>query len=126
MRSTTPQLLARFGGLVLALAALGTNAQPAPLAPTAANVPSSPLAEAAARSDVAALRSLLAAGKVDANSPDRDGTPALHWVTRVGDLETAKLLVAAGADVNVTNRLGVVPLHLAIQAGDAEPHPNDS
>ena len=119
MRSTTPQLLARFGGLVLALAALGTNAQPAPLAPTAANVPSSPLAEAAARSDVAALRSLLAAGKVDANSPDRDGTPALHWVTRVGDLETAKLLVAAGADVNVTNRLGVVPLHLAIQAGDA-------
>ena len=129
MRSTTPQAVARFSAVVLALAAFAAGGQivrresdppkPAPLAPAAADAASSPLAEAAARGDMSALRALLAAGKVDANAPDRDGTPALHWVTRVGDIEAAKLLVAAGADINAANRLGVVPLHLAIQAGDA-------
>ena len=129
MRASTPQVIARFGAVALALAALATHAQivpqasevpkPAPLAPSAAEVKSSPLAEAAAYGDMTALRALLAAGKIDANTPDRDGTPALHWITRVGDIETAKLLVAAGADVNAANRLGVVPLHLAIAAGDA-------
>ncbi len=119
MRSTTPQAVARFSAALFALAAFAANGQPAPLAPSAAEVTSSPLAEAAARRDMTALRALLAAGKVDANAPDRDGTPALHWVTRVGDIETAKLLVAAGADVNGANRFGVVPLHLAIAAGNA-------
>ena len=116
MRST--QVIARFSAVVLALAAFAASGQPAPLAPSAAEVTSSPLAEAAARGDMTAVRTLLAAGKLDANAPDRDGTPALHWVTRLGDVETAKLLVAAGADVNAANRLGVVPLHLAIAAGD--------
>ena len=117
MRSTNPHAIAIFSAVVLLLAALATNGQPAPPAPAAAEV--SPLAEAAARGDTATVRALLAAGKTDANAADRDGTPALHWVTRVGDIETAKLLVAAGADVNAANRFGVVPLHLAISAGDA-------
>jgi len=130
MSVTTPHAMARWSAALLALAACAANAQiglrgseaakaPAPLAPSAAEVPSSPLAEAAARGDTTAVRALLAAGKIDVNAPDRDGTPALHWVTRVGDIETAKRLVAAGADVNATNRAGVAPLHLAIQAGDA-------
>ena len=97
----------RSAAALLALAAAGaagaqTGSQDssaavrqAPRAPTAADVPSSPLAEAAARGDTAAVRALLAAGAVDANAPDRDGTPALHWVVRVGDLETAKRLLAA-------------------------------
>lgn len=113
------QVLVRFSAVAFAFAAWAANGQPAPLAPSAADVMSSPLAEAAARGDATAVRALLAAGKIDANAPDRDGTPALHWVTRIGDIETAKLLVAAGADVNAANRLGVVPLHLAIAAGDA-------
>jgi len=119
MRVSTPQAVTQLIAVVLALAAFAAPGQPAPLAPSAADVQSSPLAEAAQRGDMPALRALLAAGKIDANAPDRDGTPALHWVTRVGDIETAKLLVAAGADVNAANRFGVVPLHLAIQAGDA-------
>jgi ankyrin repeat protein len=124
MSFTTPQAIARCCAALLAFAACAPNAQEAlraaaPLAPSAAEVPSSPLAEAAARGDMTAVRTLLAAGKIDVNSPDRDGTPALHWVTRVGDVETAKRLVAAGADVNAVNRAGVAPLHLAIQAGDA-------
>jgi uncharacterized protein len=114
---------------VLTLAVVGAAAQTAsrnaqsaaqevPRAPSAADVASSPLAEAAARGDMAAVRALLAAGTRDVNAWDRDGTPALHWIVRVGDLETAKRLLAAGADVNAVNRFGLAPLHIAIEQGD--------
>jgi ankyrin repeat protein len=130
MRRGFAQTIARSGATLLALAALGAAAQTSPRgggastqdiprAPTAAEVSSSPVAEAAARSDMAAVRTLLAAGNVDPNAPDRDGTPALHWVVRVGDLEAAKDLLAAGADVNAVNRFGLAPLHVAIEQGDA-------
>src|SRR6185369_9603399 len=99
MGNAGPQTVARCCAALLALTAwaalaqeeLGGSAVPAraaPLAPSAAAVPSSPLAEAAARSEMTRVRTLLSAGGVDANAPDRDGTPALHWVTRVGDIET--------------------------------------
>jgi len=100
----------------LALAA--AVAQQAPLAPTAADVPSSPLAEAAQRGDARTVLALLDAG-ANANAPGRDGTPPLHWVVRVGDRATAERLVAAGADVNAASRYGVTPLAIAIEAGDA-------
>ena len=90
-----------------------------PLAPAAEDVPSSPLAEAAMRGDVATVHALLEEGSVDVDAPSRDGTPALHWLVRVGDRETAERLIAAGADVNAANRYGALPLHLAIAAGDA-------
>ncbi|HUQ50773.1 MAG TPA: ankyrin repeat domain-containing protein, partial [Gammaproteobacteria bacterium] len=93
------------------------SAQPVTLAPAVADVPASPLAEAAQRGDEQAVRELLAAG-ADANAPDRDGTPPLHWTVRVGDRATAERLVAAGADVNAASRYGVTPLQLAIEAGD--------
>jgi ankyrin repeat protein len=102
---------------LLTLAALSSAAQEAPLAPTAHDVPSSPLAEAARRGDTRTVLELLAAG-VDVNGSDRDGTPALHWTVRTGDRATAERLVAAGADVNAASRYGVTPLELAIDAGD--------
>ena len=92
----------------------------APLAPSVEDVPTSPLAEAAMRGDMLAVRALLDQGKVDVNAPSRDGTPALHWAVRVGDRDTAERLAAAGADVNASNRYGLLPLHLAIAAGDVE------
>jgi ankyrin repeat protein len=125
----------RYGAAVLLLAASAavviaqekplpasaavTAVQEAPLAPSAEGVPSSPLAEAAMRGDLHAVRALLEDGNVDVNAPSRDGTPALHWLVRIGDRETAQRLLAAGADVNAANRYGVLPLHLAIAAGDA-------
>jgi ankyrin repeat protein len=120
--SIQPARRLRGWGVLLVLAGWwgGTAAQEVPLAPTAADVPVSPLAEAAARGDLPAVRSLLAEGNADANAPSRDGTPPLHWVVRVGDRDLAASLVAAGADVNAANRFGVVPLHLAIAAGDGE------
>jgi ankyrin repeat protein len=76
------------------------------------------LAEAAMRRDATALRALLAQ-KVDVNAPGKDGTPALHWLVRADDVESARLLVAAGADAKAPNRLGVTPLALAAANGNA-------
>src|SRR5271166_364070 len=64
------------------------------------------LADAAMKRDTAAVRALVEQ-KVDVNAPGRDGTPALHWLVRVDDLDSAKLLIRAGADARLANRHGV-------------------
>jgi uncharacterized protein len=76
------------------------------------------LAEAAMKRDHAAVRALLAQG-VDVNEPGSDGTPALHWIVRVDDLDTASLLMRAGADATRADRYGVTPLYLACANGNA-------
>ena len=76
------------------------------------------LAEAAMKRDTAAVRALLAE-HVDVNAPGKDGTPALHWVVRVDDLETAQLLIRAGADAKFADRYGVTPLYLACTNGNS-------
>jgi uncharacterized protein len=90
---------------------------------TAAAVAASPandvrLAEAAMKHDTAAVRALVEQ-KIDVNAPGRDGTPALHWLVRVDDLETARLLIRAGADAGRADRYGVTPLYLACANGNA-------
>ena len=77
------------------------------------------LAEAAMRRDTATVRTLVEQ-KVDVNAPGRDGTPALHWLVRVDDLETARLLIRAGADATRADRYGVTPLYLACSNGNAD------
>jgi ankyrin repeat protein len=76
------------------------------------------LAEAAMKRDTATVRTLLQQ-KVDVNAPGKDGTPALHWVVRVDDIETAQALIRAGADVTFADRYGVTPLNLACANGNA-------
>jgi ankyrin repeat protein len=78
-----------------------------------------PLADAAASGDLARVRLLLDAGP-DIDEPTADGTPALHWVVRRQDADTARQLLKAGADVNRANRYGLRPLHLAIGNSDPE------
>jgi uncharacterized protein len=112
-------LRSHFLCATLALASLAAAAQEVPFAPTAADVPASPLAEAAMRGDHATLDALLERGGLDVNAPGRDGTPALHWLVRVGDRAAALRLVSAGADVNAASRYGATPLSVAIGAGDA-------
>jgi ankyrin repeat protein len=75
------------------------------------------LADAAEKSDRAAIRTLLKR-HADVNAPQADGMTALHWATYLDDLETAKLLVSANANVTATNRYGVTPLSLACQNGN--------
>ena len=77
------------------------------------------LADAAMKRDTAAVRALVEQ-KVDVNAPGRDGTPALHWIVRVDDLESTRLLIRAGADARLADRYGVTPLALACANGNAD------
>lgn len=77
------------------------------------------LADAAMKRDTAAVRTLVEQ-HVDVNAPGRDGTPPLHWLVRVDDLDSARLLIRAGADATRANRYGVTPLYLACANGNAE------
>ena len=49
---------------------------------------------------------------------DPDGTTALHWAVRRGDVAAVDTLIAAGANVSARNRYGISPLSLAAEAGD--------
>ena len=80
----------------------------------------SPVADAAMRRDVDAVRSLIEQG-ADVNAAQGDGMTALHWAAELGDLEMANMLIQAGANVKAGTRIGhYTPLHLASKAGSAE------
>jgi ankyrin repeat protein len=77
------------------------------------------LADAVERDDQNTVRSLLAK-KVDVNTPQGDGTTALHWAAFNDNRDVAKLLLAAGANVKATTRDGAItPLFLACKNGSA-------
>ena len=79
----------------------------------------SPVADAAARGDVAAVTSLLKDG-ADVNAAQGDGMSALHWAAERGDEKLADVLLYAGANVNAQTRIGqYTPLHLAGRTGSA-------
>jgi uncharacterized protein len=75
------------------------------------------VAEAAKRQDEKAVRSLLAQ-KVNVNTPEVDGTTALHWAAYLGDAAMTELLLKSGANVKAANRYGVTPLSLACKNGN--------
>jgi len=78
-----------------------------------------PVADAAMRRDVAAVRALLKDGS-DVNAAQGDGMTALHWAATHGDAELTAVLLVAGANVRATSRLGrYTPLHVASQNGAA-------
>ena len=100
---------AALSALVLALAVLG-----------AAGPADSPVADAAERGDLEAVRTLLKGG-ADVNTAQNDGMTALHWAATRNDAEIARTLLYAGATVRATTRLGgYTALHLASRAGSAE------
>ncbi len=85
----------------------------------AAATADAPVAEAAARGDMAAVKALLKSAS-DVNAAQGDGMTALHWAAMNGDLEMSQMLVFAGANVRATTRLGsYTPLFLASQQGHA-------
>lgn len=81
--------------------------------------PRTPLAQAAARNDVAALRQLLDAGHKADESEDGAWT-ALIWAARAGSIDAIRVLLDAGADVNLARSSGddwdATPLQHAILA----------
>ena len=79
-----------------------------------------PVADAAERSDLEAVKTLLRQG-ADVNTAQNDGMTALHWAASNNDIDIAKTLLYAGAAVRATTRLGGYnPLHLASRGGHAE------
>ena len=78
----------------------------------------SPVADAAMKGDMAAVR-LLAGQKADVNAPQADGATAIHWAVYRNDLEMADLLIRAGANVKAANLEGATALSLACINGSA-------
>jgi ankyrin repeat protein len=79
----------------------------------------SPVADAARRGDVAAVRTLLKQG-ADANAAHADGMTPLHWAAERGEPAVADVLIHAGANPAAVTRLGeYTPLHLAARSGSA-------
>jgi ankyrin repeat protein len=76
------------------------------------------LADAVMREDKELARAL-AADRANIDTPQPDGTTALHWAVRHNDLSTADALIQAGADVKAANRYGVTPMALAAMNGNA-------
>ena len=80
----------------------------------------SPLADAAMKGDISAVRTLLSR-KVDVNTAQGDGSTALHWAVYNGNAEMVQMLLARGANVKATTRLGALtPLMMAAKSGDAD------
>ena len=78
-----------------------------------------PLADAAMRNDLVAVRSLLGDG-ADVNAPQGDGNTALHWAAYHSNVELAEVLVGAGADLTAQTRIGeMTPMFLAARTGNA-------
>jgi ankyrin repeat protein len=79
--------------------------------------PDAPVADAASRGDVGAVRTLVLSG-ADVNAAQGDGMTGLHWAARRGDAPMAAILLGAGADPGAMTRLGAYkPLHLASSLG---------
>ncbi|MDH3424381.1 MAG: ankyrin repeat domain-containing protein, partial [Gemmatimonadota bacterium] len=79
-----------------------------------------PVADAAMKEDVAAVRTLLRSG-ADVNAAQGDGMTALHWAAEHGNAELAEMLLYAGANVGAVTRLGdYAPLHLAARSGHGD------
>ena len=85
--------------------------------PTGLDAAGVPLADAAGRGDLAAVRALLAKG-VDVNAPQVDGTTALHAAVGNDHLQIADALLKAGAKAATGDRYGVMPLSLAAINGN--------
>ena len=81
-----------------------------------AGAPDAPVADAAMRGDVDAVRQLLREG-----AAVNAAQGALHWAAEHGDPELTEMLLYAGATIDVVTRIGeYTPLHIASRNGVSE------
>jgi uncharacterized protein len=83
-----------------------------------AAAPASPVADAAMKGDIAAVKSLIQQ-KADVNVAQPDGATALQWAAYNDNLALADMLIAAGADPKKANREGATPMYLASIRGSS-------
>jgi ankyrin repeat protein len=111
MRSSSHTIAFVFSALLIG--ALTTSAI------VSARAAEAPVADAAMRSDVESVRTLLRGG-ADVNAAQSDGMTALHWAALNGDLKTMDVLLYAGASTQPLTRVGAyTPLHLASSRGQS-------
>ncbi|MBU6365644.1 MAG: ankyrin repeat domain-containing protein [Gemmatimonadetes bacterium] len=92
---------------------------PAVLPPVEAPPPAAPVADAAMRGDLAAVRALVQQGE-RADAAQGDGMTALHWAAFHGDSAMAVVLLRAKASLAAATRVGAhTPLHVAARQGQA-------
>ncbi|MDP1572222.1 MAG: ankyrin repeat domain-containing protein [Vicinamibacterales bacterium] len=104
-------MLRRFGTSLIAAVLMASLA--------GAAQSNAPVADAAMRGDLAAVRTLLQEG-ADVNASHGDGMSALHWAAERGNAALIEMLVYAGANPHAETRIGqYTPLHLAGRAGQA-------
>ena len=81
--------------------------------------PAAPVADAAMRGDLAAVRALVRQGE-RVNAAQGDGMTALHWAAFHGDSAMAVALLGARAALPAVTRVGAhTPLHVAVRQGHA-------
>ena len=113
-----PVLRRWLGVAMLPWLLAGAERAPAGHAGSAAPDADSPVADAAQRGDLEAVRRLLREG-ADVNAPQGDGMTALHWAAERGDESLCEVLLYAGARVDAGTRIGhYTPLHLAARAAN--------
>jgi ankyrin repeat protein len=84
---------------------------------SASTIADSPVADAAMKGDLDAVRALITGG-ADVNASQGDGMTALHWAAENGDVDMVKTLLFAGAFADAgTRNGGYTPLHLSARAG---------
>lgn len=76
------------------------------------------LVSAIKNDDAVAARALILQ-KSGVNTPEADGSTALHWAVHRDDLKLVDQLIAAGANVKAVTRYGVTPISLAAENGNA-------
>ena len=72
------------------------------------------------RGDVGDVDWILFWSFFDVNDSDESGVTLLHYASRYGSLDVARLLIDKGANVNAVNRSGETPLSLAQKGGHLE------
>jgi ankyrin repeat protein len=77
-----------------------------------------PLVDAVKARDRAAVLKLIEQ-RVNVNSPEPDGTTALHWAVHQDDVDLAERLIKAGANVKASNDYGSTPMSEAAMVGNA-------
>ncbi len=95
-----------FGGIGLVVALTGLSLYP------------SPVADAAMKGDLAAVRALVAKG-ANVSAPHGDGMTALHYAAQRGDSAMVTVLLRAKANVKAVTRIGgYTPLLVAAKTGN--------
>ena len=80
-------------------------------------VAAAPIVDAAKAGDRAGVLALIEK-RVNVNTPEPDGTTALHWAAHNGDVELVQRLIRAGANVKAANDFGATPMSEAAVLAD--------